>query len=60
LGNEMSIIEILLKEKYISGNEMGKFLGISKAVVHKQINRLKQMGYTIESSSKGLYSYQKR
>ncbi|MDR0819979.1 MAG: biotin--[acetyl-CoA-carboxylase] ligase [Endomicrobium sp.] len=49
----MSIIEILSPKKYISGNEIGRFLGISRAAVHKQINRLRQIGYTIKSSSKG-------
>lgn len=49
----MSIIEILSTEKYISGSEIGRFLGISRAAVHKQINRLRQIGYTIKSSSKG-------
>ncbi|OEG69424.1 hypothetical protein ATZ36_09665 [Candidatus Endomicrobiellum trichonymphae] len=49
----MSIIEILSTEKYISGSEIGRFLGISRDAVHKRINRLRQIGYTIKSSSKG-------
>jgi BirA family biotin operon repressor/biotin-[acetyl-CoA-carboxylase] ligase len=49
----MNIIEILSTKKYISGREIGRFLGISRAAVHKQINRLRQIGYTIKSSSKG-------
>lgn len=49
----MSIIEILSTEKYISGNEISKFLGVSRVAVHKQINEFKKMGYAIGSSSKG-------
>jgi BirA family biotin operon repressor/biotin-[acetyl-CoA-carboxylase] ligase len=48
-----SIIEILSTEKYISGSEIGRFLGISRAAVNKRINRLRQIGYTVKSSSKG-------
>jgi BirA family biotin operon repressor/biotin-[acetyl-CoA-carboxylase] ligase len=49
----MNIIEILSMKEYISGSEIGRFLGMSRAAVHKQINRLRQIGYTIKSSSKG-------
>lgn len=49
----MRIIEALSEEKYISGSEIGKLLGISRAAVHKQINSLKKSGYTIETSPKG-------
>jgi BirA family biotin operon repressor/biotin-[acetyl-CoA-carboxylase] ligase len=49
----MNIIEILSAEKLVSGNEIGRILGISRAAVHKQINTLKRTGYTIKSSSKG-------
>ncbi|MDR1926329.1 MAG: biotin--[acetyl-CoA-carboxylase] ligase [Endomicrobium sp.] len=49
----MNIIEILSSQKCIHGNEIGRILGISEADVHKQINSLKQIGYTIKSSSQG-------
>ncbi len=49
----MNIIEILSTKEYISESEIGRFLGISRAAVHKQINRLRQIGYTIKSSSRG-------
>jgi BirA family biotin operon repressor/biotin-[acetyl-CoA-carboxylase] ligase len=49
----MSIIEILSAEKYVSGSEICRFLGISRAAVHKRINRLREVGYIIKSSSKG-------
>jgi BirA family biotin operon repressor/biotin-[acetyl-CoA-carboxylase] ligase len=48
----MTIIEILSTEKYISESEICRFLEISRAVVHKRVNRLRQIGYTIKSSSK--------
>ncbi len=43
----------LLKEEngYISGEEIGKKLGISRAAVWKNITKLKAMGYNIESVS---------
>ncbi|MDR3274637.1 MAG: biotin--[acetyl-CoA-carboxylase] ligase [Endomicrobium sp.] len=49
----MNILEVLSLMECISGNEIGKLLGISRVAVHKQINKLKSMGYTIKSSSKG-------
>lgn len=49
----MHIIKILSEDKYISGNEIGRILGISRAAVHKQIKILKNKGYLIESSPQG-------
>jgi BirA family biotin operon repressor/biotin-[acetyl-CoA-carboxylase] ligase len=49
----MNILEILKSKEFVSGNTIGRFLGVSRAAVHKQINVLKQIGYTINSSPKG-------
>jgi BirA family biotin operon repressor/biotin-[acetyl-CoA-carboxylase] ligase len=49
----MNILGILKSKKNISENAIGEVLGISRAAVHKQINALKQLGYTINSSPKG-------
>lgn len=48
-----SVLGLLSKTRYVSGNEIGKKLNISRAAVHKQINSLKNNGYIIESSRKG-------
>jgi BirA family biotin operon repressor/biotin-[acetyl-CoA-carboxylase] ligase len=47
-----AVIELLQKKKYdfVSGAEIADVLGASRAAVWKKINRLKQNGYTIESS----------
>ncbi len=37
----------------MSGIEIGKALGVSRAAVHKQINMLRQKGFIIDSSQKG-------
>lgn len=47
------ILKILYSNNYISGNEIGNMLSISRAAVHKQIKNLKQLGYSIKSCSKG-------
>jgi BirA family biotin operon repressor/biotin-[acetyl-CoA-carboxylase] ligase len=49
----MNILEILKSKEFVSGNTISRLLGISRAAVHKQINVLKQIGYTINSSPKG-------
>jgi BirA family biotin operon repressor/biotin-[acetyl-CoA-carboxylase] ligase len=49
----MNIVEFFSTKEYISGSEIAIFLGISRAAVHKQINKLRQIGYTIKSSPKG-------
>ena len=49
----MRILEVLSENKYISGNEIGKALGISRAAVHKQVKNLISNGYVIVSSCKG-------
>lgn len=49
----MYILEALSEKEYISGNEIGIKLGISRAAVHKRIKNLKKNGYIIRSSSKG-------
>jgi BirA family biotin operon repressor/biotin-[acetyl-CoA-carboxylase] ligase len=47
------ILKLLYSNNYISGNEIGNMLSISRAAVHKQIKKLKHLGYNIESYSKG-------
>lgn len=46
------ILELLKKSnEYISGEEIGEKLGISRTAVWKNITKLKEMGYIIESVS---------
>ncbi|MDR2395464.1 MAG: biotin--[acetyl-CoA-carboxylase] ligase [Endomicrobium sp.] len=47
------ILKILHSNNYISGNEIGTMLSISRAAVHKKIKNLKQIGYNIKSCAKG-------
>ncbi|MDR2616740.1 MAG: biotin--[acetyl-CoA-carboxylase] ligase [Endomicrobium sp.] len=47
------ILKILYSNTYISGHKIGELLGISKVAVCKQIKNLKQLGYNIESCTKG-------
>lgn len=51
------IIELLLNEEYefISGEELAKILGMSRAGVWKHIKSLKEEGYNIESVNKKGY-----
>lgn len=49
----MQIVELLSSGKYVSGNEIGRVLGISRAAVHKQIKKLRNSGFIVESSAKG-------
>jgi BirA family biotin operon repressor/biotin-[acetyl-CoA-carboxylase] ligase len=48
-----NILKILYSNEYISGTIIGNILSISRAAVHKQIKNLKQLGYSIESCTKG-------
>jgi len=47
--NEL-ILEELRKAGYVSGEKLGKKLGVSRTAVWKHINELRQKGYTIVSS----------
>ncbi|MDR1243768.1 MAG: biotin--[acetyl-CoA-carboxylase] ligase [Endomicrobium sp.] len=47
------ILKLLYSNTYISGHKIGELLGISKVAVCKQIKNLKQLGYNIESCTKG-------
>lgn len=49
----MKILEILSGEKYISGNEIGRLLGVSRAAVHKRIKRLRAEGFVVQASACG-------
>ncbi|PHV71211.1 biotin--[acetyl-CoA-carboxylase] ligase [Sporanaerobium hydrogeniformans] len=42
-------------EDYLSGEEMSKVLGVTRASIWKTINKLKEQGYTIESSTRKGY-----
>lgn len=58
MGNNIAEIMHILKEANgtpISGEELGKRLGISRAMVWKYISYLKEGGYEIESSPKKGY-----
>ncbi len=50
------ILEILLeKNDYVSGEELGKLLNISRSAVWKNINKLRENGYEIDSVTKKGY-----
>ncbi|MEF9934800.1 MAG: biotin--[acetyl-CoA-carboxylase] ligase [Clostridium sp.] len=50
------VLEYLKSTKdYVSGEEMSKSLNVSRTSVWKSINKLKELGYNIESSSKKGY-----
>ncbi|WKK92925.1 biotin operon repressor [Clostridioides difficile] len=48
------IIEIILnnKSEFISGEELSKQLGVSRAAIWKHMKALKEEGYNIESVNK--------
>lgn len=50
------ILRIIKKERNISGEELGKRLGISRSAVWKHINGLRKMGYVIDSCPRKGYS----
>lgn len=52
------ILRVLIeKNNYVSGEEIGNILGISRAAVWKNITKLKEMGYKIESISNKGYRF---
>lgn len=51
-----TLLEMLKKSNdYLSGEELGEKLGVSRAAIWKMIAKLKAMGYEIESSTKKGY-----
>ncbi|MBR7114077.1 MAG: biotin--[Firmicutes bacterium] len=51
------ILQLLRQHKEISGEEISRRLGISRAAVAKHINVLRDMGYVIEASPRVGYSF---
>lgn len=48
--------ELKKADRYISGEELGEKLGVSRAAIWKEIQKLKEQGYQIEAvSNKGYY-----
>lgn len=45
----MNILSLLKENEYISGEEISRLTGVSRAAVWKSINKLKQQGYEIEA-----------
>ncbi len=43
----------LIEEGTISGESLAEYLGVTRTAVWKRINKLKKLGYTIETSSNG-------
>lgn len=52
-SHRLIILNLLKENKVISGEEIGKILGISRTAVWKHIQTLKQKGYQIKSTAKG-------
>ncbi len=50
---KLAILQLLKANKTISGEEIGKALGISRTAVWKHIQDLKKKGYQIKTSPKG-------
>jgi BirA family transcriptional regulator, biotin operon repressor / biotin---[acetyl-CoA-carboxylase] ligase len=53
------ILEMLRREKHVSGEQLGKRLNISRTAVWKHVNELRKMGYEIQSSTKIGYTFKK-
>jgi BirA family transcriptional regulator, biotin operon repressor / biotin---[acetyl-CoA-carboxylase] ligase len=53
---QASILDALRQERYVSGEQLGKKLHISRTAVWKHINELRKNGYKIDSSPKLGYS----
>ena len=43
----------LIEKGTISGESLAEYLGVTRTAVWKRINKLKNLGYTIETSSNG-------
>jgi BirA family biotin operon repressor/biotin-[acetyl-CoA-carboxylase] ligase len=52
-STKVKILEVLKTHEFISGEEIGKILGISRTAVWKHIQDLKKKGYQIETTAKG-------
>ena len=50
------ILQALRHGNYVSGEEIGKAIGVSRTAVWKHINKLRHQGYRIDSSSRKGYS----
>lgn len=50
------ILQALRQSSYVSGEEIGKAIGVSRTAVWKRINKLRRQGYRIDSSSRKGYS----
>ncbi len=48
--SELKLIYLLADGNYHSGAELGKALGVSRAAIWKQINKLNDLGLTLETS----------
>ncbi|MHB9154266.1 MAG: biotin--[acetyl-CoA-carboxylase] ligase [Endomicrobiales bacterium] len=49
------LLEILSSEKHVSGEEIARKLGVSRAAVHKQIQKLRAAGYGVAGERKRGY-----
>ncbi len=50
IKNKDKILDILIKTNdYVSGEKLSQFIGISRTAIWKNINRLKEEGYHIDS-----------
>ena len=52
-STKLNILKLLKTNKTISGEDIGKALGISRTAVWKHIQDLKKKGYKIETTPKG-------
>ncbi|MBN1622629.1 MAG: biotin--[acetyl-CoA-carboxylase] ligase [Endomicrobiales bacterium] len=52
----MNILNVLSRNKRISGEKIAEILKITRAAVHKQVNRLRKQGYNISGHKNSGYS----
>ena len=50
-----AILERLLREESVSGEALSRELGVTRAAVWKQIERLREMGFDVRAQGRGGY-----
>lgn len=55
MTSRADLLKLLSTEGYVSGEKIARGLSISRAAVHKQVQKLRGLGYAIESKRNGGY-----